>query len=1489
MSLAELLRATGAAVAEPDDDDTGQNVPESPATLAAQARAVAEGRQRAMMVPQGTDEPPLPRGLARVETSRGVFHYDPAQIGAAEIKAASDARRENEILGLGPASKAEVFARARAGEPVAGVVERQPDGVEVKAAVVTPSTAPAALRELNARAAPGNTVELEPIEGVIEQRKTAARGGGLAALLARTGATSAEPDAAPRQSTARNAANQAGRGALDQGLYSGIEGLSRFAAVGFEEIKAAIPGTAAARARTQRETAQRQARRIAGVIPDGEGASFGPVLDAEDEAAIADAESRAAAASSELAATRAASLPSRYADAVADTRASIRDALPVDEKFARSLGGQIIAGLGQAAGSLPAYAIPGAGPAMSMGQLFDQARADAIASGADEATADLAGFANVPAAALDIAADKLIIGKILRPLRGKLTVSQLATSIAAASAAGGASEAGQQVWANVVARSLAAYDPDRPIDDGVINALIVGAAVAGTTTTVGQTTTQALAPGEAAPASLTTEADSPSSTKPAAQGLAALRAAVGLDKASPAATVADAPPVADPASRERTPVGDPAELVAAQIDARPVEEFRPSLHEGVTGPDVDLISQIVRYGEGTRPEARDPAAAPETFEAFAERMTARFGPKVRAYLAPAWDSGERVGDLNEAAANPLALESTARRALTYGRLFWEGSADVLHRSGLHSLARAVEQHVDLTDRNLALAWTPFKTALAPFKGVRGLARRGEFKQALAEFETYQLAREEGRADDAARILTAASPAGKNLVAATAEAMARTGAENRRLGVRVRDAEGKIRPIGELGTAYFPRVVRPEVADVLTDPSSNPTRWRQMQDELLAAGLIETRAEAADFLRSAVPDDADTLSRGDRFAPLAVARGARLPSSWLRHDFGVVSEYLARWAERAAQIEAFGQKIGPDDLDAFDYAQRATNNENLADYVAKTRAAAYRLTRVPPRVRAALGNVTAATTGLLMGNPYSTARNLIGGVAQTANQLGVLRSFAELRAAFGKAAHADAEAVGVLKADVADLLFQGEGSASVRGLAGLALRVNGFSAAENFVRTHGMLTARAFLRDALALRRERPRSRRALQATAFLQRNGLDIDKLDAEAGRGPETDRFLRVAVRQAQGGYRYDQTPLFTQSPVGRLLFQMQRWGTMATRLHIKHTLAPALVGDVVTVRNPDGTKTRRRVRTLAPLLRSPLVAMAAGVSTYALREAAFGIDRTDQTWEEVFNTLSEDEQRGLELALGRMVNDITMGGTYGAVSSFADTLRWAIKTGEPRSPVEPPSISLALEIVALGRKAQAQGGDLSAQDLREFVGRMANASKYYPALAHSIADKVGVEWEAARRHRAEQDRRLARAAGRRFAETRGYALPEGPPAAPRGSRRAVLYDTLEDALHEGDADAARAVVGEALADIRTNALRAKIRQQVRAAVLTRMPMRPGGRIGRDDLEDFRDWMGRNLPASDREQIEAAQRRFISTAVRAGILSESALDTYAEGEGAEE
>lgn len=151
--------------ARPADLDTGMNVPEPPATIAAQQAQVGKGKgagaRSAVMFPQGSQEPDLPEDWSRIVTPRGVFHYDPSKIKASQIRELSAKGRENEILGLGPVSKPDADKRIQQGEPPVTVVERQPDGTEVKAAVGTPSTAAKQAKALEKGKLPGSTIGVE--------------------------------------------------------------------------------------------------------------------------------------------------------------------------------------------------------------------------------------------------------------------------------------------------------------------------------------------------------------------------------------------------------------------------------------------------------------------------------------------------------------------------------------------------------------------------------------------------------------------------------------------------------------------------------------------------------------------------------------------------------------------------------------------------------------------------------------------------------------------------------------------------------------------------------------------------------------------------------------------------------------------------------------------------------------------------------------------------------------------------------------------------------------------------------------------------------------------------------------------------------------------------------------------------------------------------------------------------------------------------------
>lgn len=174
-----LPYADGGAV-----DDTGITVPETYESLLAQQRQLIEGRRVAQMFPVGTEELPLPPGMERLETRRGVFHFDPMRVSAKEVAAASDSHRENEVLGLGPMSKDDVAGVMReTGEKPVSIVERDPMGNEVRGSLATPSTVEAQSDTILRTADPKNTVDVEPVEDVVAQRAmriARATGGGIA-------------------------------------------------------------------------------------------------------------------------------------------------------------------------------------------------------------------------------------------------------------------------------------------------------------------------------------------------------------------------------------------------------------------------------------------------------------------------------------------------------------------------------------------------------------------------------------------------------------------------------------------------------------------------------------------------------------------------------------------------------------------------------------------------------------------------------------------------------------------------------------------------------------------------------------------------------------------------------------------------------------------------------------------------------------------------------------------------------------------------------------------------------------------------------------------------------------------------------------------------------------------------------------------------------------------------------------------------------------
>ena len=195
----------GAAAQAGQELDTRQNLAESKKTLLAQQQQLVRGQRPAQMFPvdaegKVTNELPLPPEMSRVETDRGVFHFNPALIDEATLLKLSGAGKENGPLALGSQSKADVAARVAQGDPAVAVTERQPDGTEVKTAVATKGTAQKTAAELEASKTPGNTIATEPVEQTLKERS----GNFVEDMLAKDAAASATArEAAAKEEAAR--------------------------------------------------------------------------------------------------------------------------------------------------------------------------------------------------------------------------------------------------------------------------------------------------------------------------------------------------------------------------------------------------------------------------------------------------------------------------------------------------------------------------------------------------------------------------------------------------------------------------------------------------------------------------------------------------------------------------------------------------------------------------------------------------------------------------------------------------------------------------------------------------------------------------------------------------------------------------------------------------------------------------------------------------------------------------------------------------------------------------------------------------------------------------------------------------------------------------------------------------------------------------------------------------------------------------------------
>lgn len=833
----------------------------------------------------------------------------------------------------------------------------------------------------------------------------------------------------------------------------------------------------------------------------------------------------------------------------------------------------------------------------------------------------------------------------------------------------------------------------------------------------------------------------------------------------------------------------------------------------------------------------------------------------------------------EAPARKQSADTLVDTVLRLVRAPYESAVDKLRRNPeTKAVGDAVARYFDQTRKRLG----EVSAALRP-------VTRAANEDDLRTFERLMGAMSNGRRDEAAALFNDASTAAKDLLKAWSGLASRTGDENQRLGIQVFDAtQNAWRLIGKVRTdparffVFWPRAVKRKYRDAMANPEKYAREWQELVDILIADGRIASEDEAGRYLNTEFRDE----TASDYFASIERARSDPLPEAVYDYSWEQAVRYARSWAERVSQIEAFGQ-AGPEGGDLFDETLATLTRPRLQEHVQRVADVIYGRRR-NRTVNTVLQSFSTLATGTQLGNPATAIVNLIGGLTLTAQAfptshfLRGLRELGNLSAAVD-----DAYAKGVLIDDFmgvsADAEQEGVKEWISRTSTGL-LKVGGFAPAEYVVRSHNLLTARSFLRDALTAWNRDVTSGKSLKAIAWLQRNGFDYRTLLVEGMTGPETDRFLRYAVNEVQGSYRIDQVPTFMDEPLGRFLLKYQKFSTQVVRMLVKNHLAPFVEsikgGERVRV-EVDGEVIEQRVRTFLPLLRYFAMAVPGGLIAEGLRAALFGYGESGPDDEEIKRALADnDRAHALSLILQRAFSAMVSIGSLGVFGNYGQAVHAWQDRQRFKNPLDPPSLGL-FDAPGTAILKLIDQGSLDGDDVFRIAEDGLSLFRTGRRLAETVAMHTS-DSQFGRQAQAQRDRYWARKIARRYADEAGIEAKRRAPEYGVFTANTPTNRKVKDALLLGDAERAKELLSARLHELdpRTAESIQQTLASVRGAVRAGRPALVMESQSGYETEQFLAWAESRLTAEGFARLKRIDKTYMDAARRSGIWRPQPVDT---------
>ena len=563
----------------------------------------------------------------------------------------------------------------------------------------------------------------------------------------------------------------------------------------------------------------------------------------------------------------------------------------------------------------------------------------------------------------------------------------------------------------------------------------------------------------------------------------------------------------------------------------------------------------------------------------------------------------------------------------------------------------------------------------------------------------------------------------------------TGQINEQLDVHVRDKAGgegkggKWRPIGNLGSLHFPRMLTSKTARIIydayeADGITYKPEYQQLLMDMVENGNADSMEEA--HQRLSKDGGVNFIQSNEFLEGVEIARGIKLPEvngatgeSYYDTSIAAYVNFLTRYADRIAQIQSFGQSRDGTMTTVWDKWMRDTTGD-LKMEVARIKDAVEGVRDYSPVTNWLLSGASLS----LLGSPLGSLRNFYTGVFFTGEQVGVgigAKATAQVGWAYGKSlvnalvefhkkrkkalegegkvwylstdlkggewSYTDpemlsrAEDAGAVQRDIINSMILDLGEESVWNdettVSGFLKKVNRktlflHQVAERMARTTNYAAAVSFLgtHGESIIKQEG----RWKQHVAMLKRMGLTDEDIMAAIEEKPwAVAKVARKMVREKQYSYDVTQTPLMFHgraSNTWKLMFQFQRWGFQRARDISRNIIFPFIGEERVTWQGKEiGTGTSMTgkpvVRDILPLVRMLLLAVGSGALYGVLREFLKNKGRREAEWTHIFATANSDQDRALMMAAERIAMDFANSGSLGIAADYAQYARDAVTRG--------------------------------------------------------------------------------------------------------------------------------------------------------------------------------------------------------------------------------